>query len=59
MIATGYATSVQDDFQLASDNDYPNPVTIAAIEEVEEMMRNPDKYPGYYDVDQMMEKLLA
>lgn len=36
----------------------PNADTIAAIEEVEEMKRNPATHKAYTDVDEMMEELL-
>ncbi len=37
----------------------PNAGTRAAMREVGEMKRHPEKYTGYTDVDRMMEKLLA
>lgn len=36
----------------------PNAETIAAIEEVETMKRNPQAYKGYNNVDEMMSELL-
>lgn len=36
----------------------PNAETIAAIQEVEEMKKNPSLYKGYNDVDEMMRDLL-
>ena len=36
----------------------PNAETIAAIQEVEEMKKNPSLYKGYTDVDEMMRDLL-
>jgi DNA-damage-inducible protein J len=36
----------------------PNAETIAAIDEVEEMKLNPQKYKGYDNVDEMMTELL-
>lgn len=37
----------------------PNEETLEAFAEVEEMKKNPDKYKGYTDVDEMMKELLA
>ena len=37
----------------------PNAETLEALKEVEEMKKNPDKYRGYTDVDEMMKELLA
>ena len=37
----------------------PNAETIAAIQEVEEMKKNPSLYKGYTDVDEMMKELLS
>lgn len=37
----------------------PNAETIAAIEEIEEMKKNPSLGKAYTDVDQMMKELLA
>jgi len=36
----------------------PNAETMAAIEEIENMKRNPKEYKGYDDVDEMMRELL-
>ncbi len=36
----------------------PNEVTLSAINEVEEMEKNPDKYKGYEDISSLMEDLL-
>ena len=36
----------------------PNPETIAAIEEIQEMKKNPNKGKSYTDVDDMMKDLL-
>ena len=36
----------------------PNEETNAAIREVRQMKRHPEQFPGYTDVDQMMEELL-
>lgn len=38
--------------------DIPNKETLAAIQEVEEMKKNPSAYKSYTDVDEMMEDLL-
>ncbi|MBQ8825369.1 MAG: hypothetical protein IJZ64_09135 [Ruminococcus sp.] len=35
-----------------------NNETLSAIKEVEDMKKNPDKYKGYTDVDEMMRDLL-
>ena len=59
MIATGSVTQTQNNHQIAHDNDYPNPVTVAAIKEVEEMMKHPDDFKTYTDVHQMFKELLA
>jgi len=37
----------------------PNADTIAAMEEAEEIMRNPEDHKFYTDVDKMFEELLA
>ncbi len=37
----------------------PNAETLEALEEVKEMKKNPEKYRGYTDVDEMMKELLA
>ena len=39
--------------------DIPNAETIAALEEVEQMKKNPSLGKAYTDVDQMMKELLA
>jgi DNA-damage-inducible protein J len=39
--------------------DTPNAETLAAIEEVERMKKDPSAGKGYTDVDQMMKELLA
>lgn len=36
----------------------PNEETLQAIAEVNDMKRNPDKYKGYTDVDEMMRDIL-
>ena len=36
----------------------PNKETLAAIQEVEEMEKNPENYKGYDSVDDLMEDLL-
>ncbi len=40
-------------------DEVPNEETLEAFSEVEEMKKNPDKYKGYTDVDEMMKELLA
>ncbi len=37
----------------------PNEETLEAFEEVEEMKKNPEKYKGYSDVDEMMRDILG
>ena len=43
-------------FELKAD--IPNKKTILALNEVEEMENNPEKYKGYDSVDSLMEDLL-
>lgn len=43
-------------FELKAD--IPNKKTIFALDEVEEMEKNPEKYKGYSSVDGLMEDLL-
>lgn len=38
--------------------DTPNSKTLSAINEVEEMEKNPKKYKGYADIDSLMEDLI-
>ena len=38
--------------------DIPNAETLAAIEEIRQMKKNPSKGEGYSDVDEMMQDLL-
>ena len=40
-------------------DEVPNDETLEALAEVEEMKKNPDKFKGYTDVDEMMKELLA
>ena len=44
-------------FELTAD--IPNSETIAAIQEVQEMKKNPERYKSYTNVDEMMKELLA
>lgn len=37
----------------------PNEETLESFAEVEDMKKNPEKYKGYSDVDEMMRDLLA
>lgn len=46
-------------FPFSITRDVPNAVTLAAMQETEEMRRNPDKYKGYYDVNEMMGDILG
>lgn len=41
------------------EREVPNADTIAAMREAEDMKKNPEKYKGYHDVDEMMRDLLA
>ena len=43
-------------FELKAD--IPNQKTLAALEELDEMEKNPNKYPGYSSVEDLMEDLL-
>jgi len=43
-------------FELKAD--LPNDKTISAINEVEEMEKNPEKFKGYDDIHSLMEDLL-
>ena len=43
-------------FELKAD--IPNDKTLYAINEVDEMEKNPDKYKGYDTIDSLMEDLL-
>ena len=43
-------------FELKAD--LPNNKTLSAINEVEEMEKNPEKFKGYDDIDGLMEDLL-
>lgn len=43
-------------FELKAD--IPNEKTLSAIDEVEEMEKNPEKYIGYNDVSSLVEDLL-
>ena len=44
-------------FELTTE--VPNSVTLAAIKEVEDMERHPEKYKSYTDVDVMMRDILG
>lgn len=37
----------------------PNPETMAAMAEVEDMKKHPEKYKGYKDVDEMFKEILS
>lgn len=43
-------------FELKAD--IPNEKTLSAIDEIEEMEKNPEKYKGYNDIDSLLEDLL-
>ena len=42
-----------------TDKTDENDAMCAALREVEEMKKNPSKYQGYTDIDEMMRDLLA
>ena len=46
-------------FPFSITRDVPNAVTLAAMRETEDMRNNPDKYKGYYDVNEMMGDILS
>ena len=46
-------------FPFAISREVPNAVTLPAMRESEEMRRNPDKYKGYSDVDEMIGDILG
>ena len=58
---TTYAQFQEDVYEV--DNEYreyrPNPTTIKAIKEVEDMMKRPQDFKTYTDVHQMFKELLA
>lgn len=39
------------------DIEIPNEETLEAFEEVEEMIKNPEKYKGYTDIDELFNDL--
>lgn len=41
------------------DSEVPSEELLEAFEEVEDMKKNPDKYKGYSDVDEMMRDILS
>jgi len=46
-------------FEISKDMDMPNAETVAAIEEVEAMIKDPTLGKAYTHVDEMMKELLA
>lgn len=46
-------------FPFAITRDIPNSVTLAAINEIEEMKKHPEQFKGYNDVNEMMEDILG
>jgi hypothetical protein len=44
---------------IETDKTDENDAMCAALREVEEMKKNPSKYQGYTDIDEMMRDLLA
>lgn len=41
------------------DSEVPSEELLEAIQEVEDMKKNPDMYKGYSDVDEMMRDILS
>ena len=46
-------------FPFSITRDVPNAITLAAIQETEEMKKHPEMYRGYSDVDEMMGDILG
>lgn len=46
-------------FPFSITREVPNSVTLAAMQETEEMRKYPEAYKGYSDVDEMMEDILG
>ena len=46
-------------FPFAITRETPNSVTLAAMQETEEMKSHPDRYKGYHDVDEMIGDILG
>ena len=45
-------------FPFSITRDVPNAVTLAAMQEIEEMKRHPEAYKRYSNVDEMMKDIL-
>ena len=46
-------------FPFTITRETPNAVTLAAMKEIEEVKKHPEKYKSYKDVDEMMEDILG
>ena len=46
-------------FPFSITREVPNAVTLAAMQETEEMRKHPEAYKGYSDVDEMMGDILG
>ena len=46
-------------FGLNAASEVPNEELLEAFDEVEDMKKNPDKYKGYSDVDEMIGDILS
>ena len=46
-------------FPFSITREAPNAATLAALREIEEMKKHPEKYKSYSDVDKMMEDILS
>ena len=46
-------------FPFSITREVPNAVTIAAMKETEDMIKRPEAYKGYSDVDEMMGDILG
>lgn len=46
-------------FPFTITREIPNKVTVAALNEVEEMKKHPEQFKGYHDVNKLMEDILG
>ncbi len=46
-------------FPFSITREVPNAITLAAMQETEEMRKHPENYKGYSDVDEMMGDILG
>ena len=58
-LTTAFTIFVEQGIPFEITRETPNSETIAAINEVQQMKRNPSLGKAYTDVDKMMEELLA